>query len=104
MDRLLWGLLEFLDVVTLGTLSRWGAPDPDELRAEAHCLDADRLEVAGLLHSVGTAATPLRPSGKVTLAGRTYDATSEGGFIVAGSEVEVIGRNGPALIVRTRPA
>ena len=102
MDRLLLGILEFLDMITLGTLSRWGAPDPDELREEARRRDSDQLERLGLAGSLGVAVTPLRPSGKVAVSGRTFEASSQGTYIDQGSGIEVIGSRGLTLIVRTR--
>jgi membrane protein implicated in regulation of membrane protease activity len=100
MDRLLWGILEFLDFLTLGTLRRWGAADPDELRDEARRRDADRLERDGLVQSRGIASTPLCPSGKVEVRGRTYDAVSREGYIDRGSPIEVVEIRGFSLVVR----
>jgi membrane-bound serine protease (ClpP class) len=48
----------------------------------------------------GVAETVLRPSGKVRLDDATYDATSEGAFIEAGSKVLVLKTSGACLIVR----
>ena len=48
----------------------------------------------------GVAETNLRPSGKMRLDGRTFDAVSEGDFIEAGSAVEVLGAIGEVLRVR----
>lgn len=48
----------------------------------------------------GTAATPLRPSGKVSLSnGRKVDAMSEGSYIEAGTEVVVTGFSSGTAIV-----
>jgi len=59
-------------------------------------LDAD-LETAvsspnltSLVGKEGTAATVLRPSGKVWIDGEFYDGVSESGFIEKGSKVKVI--------------
>ena len=38
----------------------------------------------------GIAHTDLRPSGKVTIEGTTYDAVSEDGFTPKGSPVKVV--------------
>lgn len=46
-------------------------------------------DLSGLIGRHGVAATVLRPSGKVTIAGEIYDAVSESGFIEKGSEVQV---------------
>jgi len=53
-----------------------------------------------LVGQVGEAQTDLRPAGKVVINGRRYEATSEREFIAHGSRVRVIGRDGPALVVR----
>jgi membrane-bound serine protease (ClpP class) len=53
----------------------------------------------------GTAKTALKPSGKVVVDGREFDASSEGPFIDAGSTVTVQRGAGNHLIVRLdRPA
>lgn len=49
---------------------------------------------------VGEALTDLRPAGKVTIDGERHEATSEREFIARGERVRVIGKDGPALIVR----
>ncbi|MCD7711952.1 MAG: nodulation protein NfeD [Firmicutes bacterium] len=46
-------------------------------------------DLSGLIGIHGVAATVLRPSGKVTIAGEIYDAVSESGFIEKGSKVQV---------------
>lgn len=51
----------------------------------------------------GTARTPLRPSGKVLIAGRTFDAISAGEPIEIGDRVVVRGTRGANLIVRAAP-
>ena len=53
-----------------------------------------------LVGQVGEALTDLRPSGKVVVDGRRHEATSEREFVARGSRVRVIGRDGPALVVR----
>lgn len=49
---------------------------------------------------VGEALTDLRPAGKVVIEGTRYEASSEREFIAAGTRVRVVGKEGPALIVR----
>jgi membrane-bound serine protease (ClpP class) len=49
---------------------------------------------------VGEAATPLRPSGTVTISGRRMDAVTDGEFIEAGSMVRVVRAHGMGLLVR----
>jgi len=53
-----------------------------------------------LVGQTGEALTDLRPAGKVLIDGKRHEAASEREFIARGSRVRVIGRDGPALIVR----
>jgi membrane-bound serine protease (ClpP class) len=53
-----------------------------------------------LVGQTGEALTDLRPSGKVVVDGERHEATSERAFIARGSRVRVIGKDGPALVVR----
>ena len=48
----------------------------------------------------GTAMTPLRPSGRIMVNGRPYDAVAERGFIEDDAGVEITGRRGFAFVVR----
>jgi membrane-bound serine protease (ClpP class) len=48
----------------------------------------------------GLTATLLRPSGKVTINGQAYPATSESGYIEAGENVEVLRIQSAMLVVR----
>lgn len=57
---------------------------------------------ADWIGQIGRALTPLRPSGVIELNGRRLDAVSEGPYIPAGSEVEVIDVRGAQLLVRAR--
>ncbi len=50
--------------------------------------------------TVGKAISPLRPSGTVELDGKRFDAVTEGDFIDAGCEVQVVGKRNFQLIVR----
>jgi membrane-bound serine protease (ClpP class) len=47
----------------------------------------------------GKAVTDLRPSGKIDIDGVIYSASAESGYIVAGSNIEVVG-NRPGIVVR----
>jgi membrane-bound serine protease (ClpP class) len=53
-----------------------------------------------LVGQTGEALTDLRPAGKVVIDGERHEATSEREFIARGSRVRVIGKDGPALVVR----
>ncbi|WP_437708289.1 NfeD family protein [Sorangium sp. So ce448] len=55
---------------------------------------------ASLVDRLGTAATDLRPSGKVALDGRRLEALSELGYVEAGARVRVIRAEGGRVVVR----
>jgi hypothetical protein len=110
MDQVFWFLLHVVDAITFGWLSRRNPragelPDPDEVWAdEDQRLRARRADLDALVARTGTALTQLRPVGTVELNGRRHEAASEGGFIEAGTRVEVIGRKEDALVVRQSQA
>jgi membrane-bound serine protease (ClpP class) len=66
--------------------------------AEAGWLSAP--PASDLVGQTGEALTDLRPAGKVIIEGTRYEASSEREFIAAGTRVRVIGKEGPALVVR----
>lgn len=49
--------------------------------------------------AVGTAVTPLRPSGRVEIAGKPFDALADGTFVDAGSRVRVVRMDGAQVVV-----
>ncbi len=53
-----------------------------------------------LVGQSGEALTDLRPAGKIIIDGKRHEATSEREFIARGARVRVIGKDGPALVVR----
>ena len=55
---------------------------------------------ATLVGMRGAALTGLRPSGTAEIAGRRIDVVSEGGFVDAGAEVEVVMTRGSRVVVR----
>ncbi len=57
-----------------------------------------------LVGSIGTAITPLRPSGVVKIGEKRFDAVSEGDFIEINTPIEVTADNGFQLVVRTKNA
>lgn len=57
-------------------------------------------EAASLLGAVGTANTPLRPAGVVRFADKFVDVVSDGGFIPAGTRVQVIAVEGTRIVVK----
>jgi hypothetical protein len=109
VDQFFWFVLQLLDAITFGALSRGGTrdgglPDPAEVwDGEEQRRNRGRTEGEALIGHIGVAVTPLRPAGRVDVNHRIYEASSEGGFIDTGSRVEVVGRGGFALVVRERP-
>jgi membrane-bound serine protease (ClpP class) len=65
-------------------------------------LDPDQAPspLAGFVGAEGVAATPLRPVGKIELAGVRYEALAEGLPVETGERVRVIGVSGNELRVR----
>ena len=58
--------------------------------------------LSGLAGREGTAATVLRPSGKVVIDGEWYDGISESGFIEKGATVSVVRyENAQVYVART---
>ncbi|MGE3954447.1 MAG: nodulation protein NfeD [Parachlamydiales bacterium] len=62
-------------------------------------IEAERLPPVG---TVGRAASPLRPSGKVAIGEELYDATTRGGYIAKGAQVVVVERGRAHLIVEEK--
>lgn len=57
-------------------------------------------EAASFLGAVGTSNTPLRPAGVVRFADKFVDVVSDGGFIPAGTRVQVIAVEGTRIVVK----
>jgi membrane-bound ClpP family serine protease len=55
---------------------------------------------AELLGAIGTTSTPLRPAGVVKFADKFVDVVSDGGFIPAGTRVQVIQVEGTRIVVK----
>lgn len=72
------------------------APPDDPSPAEGGLFGA----AAGLLGAIGTANTPLRPSGVARIGDEFRDVLSDGGFIPAGTRVQVIAVEGTRIIVK----
>lgn len=62
-----------------------------------------RQRLRGLVGRGGQAATELVPWGGIEVGGESFEAVSDGEPIAAGAEVEVVGVQGRALVVRVRP-
>jgi membrane-bound ClpP family serine protease len=94
MEEFAYFFLQVFDLLTFGLFSRADRPT-DAAKVE------DRLaERNAMVGRTGIAFSPLRPSGKVEIDGRHHDAASDGGFIDAGTTVEVVGWSGFVMIVR----
>lgn len=57
-------------------------------------------QAAGLLGAIGVASTVLRPAGTVQFGEQYVDVVSDGGFIPAGTRVQVIEVEGTRIVVR----
>jgi membrane-bound ClpP family serine protease len=57
-------------------------------------------EAAELLGAIGTTSTPLRPAGVVKFGDKFVDVVSDGGFIPAGTRVQVIQVEGTRIVVK----
>jgi len=72
------------------------------LRSAASSQASDAIAVAGEWPSAGSAATAittLRPSGRVEVGGRPFDAQTNGEFVESGMRVRVLRRKGTTLEV-----
>jgi membrane-bound serine protease (ClpP class) len=61
--------------------------------AEATAADAQ-------LGKIGVALTALRPAGVIVIGDKRFDATTEGGFIEAGTPIEVVGKKNFQLVAQ----
>lgn len=57
-------------------------------------------EAASLLGAIGTTNTALRPAGVVRFADKFVDVVSDGGFVPAGTRVQVIAVEGTRIVVK----
>ncbi len=62
--------------------------------------DLAKLDPREFEGRVGTAQTMLRPSGKMTIEGRTLDCVTEGDLVPAGTKVRVLDVRGAKVVVR----
>jgi len=76
-------------------------PAYPETNAAIPKASAESPALAALVGQEGLAETDLRPGGKVRLAGVSYDATSEGGWIEDGCKVKVLSAGSNGLVVRS---
>ena len=57
-------------------------------------------EAMELLGAIGTTTTSLRPAGVVRFGDKFVDVVSDGGFVAAGSRVQVIAVEGTRIVVK----
>jgi len=74
-------------------------PEPEDVVPAAD----RRRHARDLVGSTGRAESELLPWGRVSVRGESLEALSDGGPIDAGVEVDVVGVQGTALVVRPRP-
>ncbi len=72
-----------------------------DLSSIAGFTSADTIEA--LVGAIGTAITPLRPSGTAEINGERVDVIASGEFIPAGSEIRVVRVQGSRVEVRSAP-
>jgi len=92
-------LLRLMPRLPFGRRLVLGAEMPAE-QGYASAPEADRLR----LGRTGTALSPLRPAGVAEIDGARVDVVSEGGFIEAGTAIEVSRVDGNRVVVRERQA
>lgn len=73
-------------------------PQPEDVLPDI----GERRRLRGLVGRGGRAAGDLVPWGSVAVGGEPFEAVSEGELIAAGAEVDVVGVQGRALVVRVR--
>lgn len=71
-------------------------------RASERGFESQRPDLSALVGIAGEVVTPLRPAGKIRSDGRMIDVVADGGFVEAGTEVEVIRVDGNRVVVRAR--
>jgi membrane-bound serine protease (ClpP class) len=69
--------------------------------AQAQTGSAQGLEA--LVGQLGEAETTLRPAGKARVAGQRLDVVTDGGFVAAGTPIEVLSVDDGRIVVRGRP-
>lgn len=110
VGTMLLGLTVLLVPVVLGVAFRWFPETPLGRRVlppppepEDVVPDGDRRRRArSLVGKAGRAETDLLPWGRVTVADGTFEGMSDSGPIDRGTEIDVVGVEGGALVVRPR--
>lgn len=91
-------IAKFLPKVPYANRLMLAPPTSAEGVAEAVLPGAE--EAASLLGAIGTTNTPLRPAGVVRFGDKFIDVVSDGGFISAGTRVQVIAVEGVRIVVK----
>jgi membrane-bound serine protease (ClpP class) len=73
-----------------------GLPTRDEVAPD----DDRQRELKALVGKIGTAKTPMLPSGAISIGGRTIDAVGQGMAIEAGQRIVVVEVTGNRVLVR----
>ncbi len=91
-------IAKFLPQVPYANRMMLSPPTDERNVADAQLPGA--AEAAELLGAVGTSTTPLRPAGVVRFGEKFVDVMSDGGFIPAGTRVQVIAVEGTRIVVK----
>ncbi|MEM8606388.1 MAG: NfeD family protein [Myxococcota bacterium] len=101
MTRVMLSLLgAFVLALVLGRLLTKSAMGQALVLQEAETGFLSAPTASDMVGRIGEALTDLRPAGKVTIDGQRHEATSEREFVARGAKIRVIGKDGPALVVR----
>jgi membrane-bound serine protease (ClpP class) len=109
MGTLFLGLVSIALAIVIPALIKWWPSSPIGRRilnrppageADATTERPANKQLAGLLGQTGFAKTKMLPSGAIVVAGRTYDAVSEGVAIEQGQAVKVVQVRANRVVVR----
>jgi membrane-bound serine protease (ClpP class) len=84
--------------------SEWGKRLFLDFQLRGRVTDKSEEEYKGLVGASGEAVTDLRPSGKVRIGDKRYEAVADRGHVSAGAKVEVVKSRGFALVVKRSAA
>ncbi len=111
MERLVWlagGLI--VSVIVIGLLARYVFPvlapysrfvllGGEQKASEGYVSGADPAKLPKPGES-GEAVTDLRPSGRISIEDKQYQAVSDGDFIAKGTKVKIVDLDGSVIVVR----
>ena len=81
-------------------LNKMSLTSPGETEVEEPVQLPGAAQAARLLGAIGSATTQLRPAGTVAFGDEYVDVVSEGGFIPAGTRVQVVEVEGTRIVVK----